>query len=148
MEKQIKEQIDAINRYIKLQNNLFQQVAAKIGISNTELYILIFLCRSDEICTQNDIVECWLYPKQTVSFTVNKLSNEGLVCLPPIPGTRNKKAISLTEKGVAFCQNYVAPVIEAEDTAFLALTDNEREMFDFLVNKHYTLLKETMNKLL
>ena len=54
MEKQIKEQFDAINRYIKLQNNLFQQVAAKIGISNTELYILIFLCRSDEICTQND----------------------------------------------------------------------------------------------
>ena len=148
MEKQIKEQFDAINRYIKLQNNLFQQVAAKIGISNTELYILIFLCRSDEICTQNDIVECWLYPKQTVSFTVNKLSNEGLVCLPPIPGTRNKKAISLPEKGVAFCQNYVAPVKEAEDTAFLALTDNEREMFDFLVNIHYTLLKETMNKLL
>ena len=53
-----------------------------------------------------------------------------------------------TKKEVAFCQNYIAPVIEAEDTAFLALTDNEREMFDFLVNKHYTLLKETMNKLL
>lgn len=144
MKRELRKQIDVLDGYIKLQDSLYKRAAAKIGISQVALYILAFLYQAEEPCTQNDFVEQWMHPKQTISFTVTKLADQGLVEMAPLAGTKNKKAITLTAGGAVFCEKYIAPVLEAEESAFSALTVQERDAFVSIVRKHAALLEEKM----
>lgn len=143
MDKELISQIEAIDSYTKQQDALYQGIARKIGISQVSFYILAFLCRSNEVCTQNALVEKWLHPKQTISFTVNRLVEQGYVTQEPIAGTK-KKAILLTERGQDFCREHIMPVIEAEKAAFSALSEEERQSLVSIMAKHYALLSEKM----
>lgn len=147
METTLLEQLDAIDTYIRLQDSVYQQAAAKIGISQVALYVFSFLYRAEGVCTQNDMVSKWLHPKQTISFTVNKLSEQGYVRQEPLAGTKNKKGIYLTQEGLAFCRERVSPILDAELAAFSGLSEEERDAFVSVTRRHYALLSEKMNKL-
>lgn len=59
MDQEIRKQFEQIDIYAKKEDSLFQQTSKRIGITNATLYILIYLYRSLEPCSQNDIVENW-----------------------------------------------------------------------------------------
>lgn len=147
MDTQLREQIDILDTYAHLQDAVYQQIAGRIGISQVALYVLSFLSRTEDVCTQNDMVSKWLHPKQTISFTVNKLSEQGYVRQEPLEGAKNRKGIYLTEKGRAFCKEKVAPILDAELAAFSALSEEERNALVSITKKHYALLSEKMNEL-
>lgn len=146
LKQKLRKQIDVIDGCIKLQDSLYKRVAGKIGISQVALYILAFLYRAEEPCTQNDFMEQWMHPKQTISFTVTKLADQGLVEMSPLAGSKNKKTITLTTEGMAFCEKQIVPVLSAEESAFSALTIEERNTFVFIATKYAALLEEKMNQ--
>lgn len=84
------------------------------------------------------------FPKQTVSYTINKLVEQNLVDMTPIENSKNKKAIHLTSVGIEYCKQYIVPVIHAQEEAFLSLTDDEREAFVQVTNKYYQLLQNNL----
>ena len=147
MNQEIRKQFEQIDIYAKKEDSLFQQTSKRIGITNATLYILIYLYRSLEPCSQNDIVENWFFPKQTVSFTINKLVEQNLVYMTPIENSKNKKAIKLTDEGMEYCKEHIIPVIHAQEEAFLSLTDEEREAFVHVTNKYYQLLQKNLKNI-
>ena len=57
--------------------------------------------------TQYDLCSDFFFPIQIIHSAVNGLRRDGLIKLQGIPGTRNRKALLLTERG----EEYAAATI-------------------------------------
>ena len=129
MKETVQQQNLALNRFWKRMNMQYHAYAAANDLSDPAMWTLYSLEENgpDKIMTQNDLVETWMYPKQTVSFTIAGLVKKGYVYLEQLGSARNSKAVRLTEDGKAFCKRVIRPLIEAEQNALLTLSDAQRE---------------------
>ena len=98
--------------------------------------------------TQNDLCEEWFFPAQTINSAVSGLVKKELVRLEPIPGTRNRKSIVLTEAGRELCGRTISIVDEIERAAMLGFTEEERELYLSLFRRHLENLKKARAELL
>ncbi|MDD3346701.1 MarR family transcriptional regulator [Oscillibacter sp.] len=149
MSKNIEEQLAALNRLYKEQDDLYRTYAVKKGISVTEFWILYALCSSDDPHSQQELCDTWFYPKQTINSAINKLTRNDYVALKPAAGAGNRKNVQLTKAGKAFCQSHIEPLINAEEAAFLRFGEEERNTYLSLFQKQIAYLKdeiETNNK--
>lgn len=88
-----------IEQQHKEQNSLYHAVAEKYGLSDTAMWVLYLVSEEGGDLTQQDLCRQSCYAKQTINTAVNILVKNDLVELIPIPGTRNRKRIHLTEVG-------------------------------------------------
>ena len=144
---QLQEQCAELNRLDKKMGELYHQFAIRLGISQTAFWILYCLCESGEIYTQNSLAELLCFPKQTVNSAINNLIKEEYVYLRQMAAARNSKEVHLTEKGTAFCQDTVVPLLNAEQKSFSRLTETERQIFLALYEKQYLFFKEELDGL-
>lgn len=148
MKNSVQEQRAVLNRISKQIDELYHRFATGLGISDTMFWVLYCLCETDEIYTQNSLAELWGIPKQTINSAINNLVKGGYVYLEQIAAARNSKAIHLTEKGTAFCQDTIIHVLNAEQRAFSQLTECERQTFLALSEKQYLFFQEEIGRLL
>ena len=129
MKETVQQQNLALNRFWKRMNMQYHAYAAANDLSDPAMWTLYSLEENgpEKTLTQNDLVETWMYPKQTVSFTIAGLVKKGYVYLEQLGSARNSKAVRLTEDGKAFCKRVIRPLIEAEQNALLTLSDAQRE---------------------
>lgn len=117
----------ALLQLTKREDELYHRYGTSCGLSDPALWILYTLYLDEgKAYTQNDLVTMWFHPKQTINYTVNSLVKKGWLALEHVPGARNSKAIRLTEEGRRQCQEKIRPLMDAEDTALLGLTETER----------------------
>lgn len=130
MKKTAQQENIALNRIWKRMNQQYHAYAAANDLSDPAMWTLYSLEENgyEKVLTQNDIVETWMYPKQTISFTIAGLVKKGYVYLEQADRARNSKAVRLTEAGKAFCKQVIRPLIEAEQNALLTLSDEQREL--------------------
>lgn len=147
MNQILEEQFQAIDNYWKSQDQIYEKVAKKLDITCPSLIIYLFLLRTRERVTQNQIVEYWLYPKQTVSYTIQHRMQDGRIDMSFLSGSKKEKGIYLTDKGKEFCKNKILPVREAEDKAFSSLSEKERNALVEITKKHILFLKENREKI-
>jgi len=141
-----KTQIKKLNQLYKQQDELYHDFAVRFGVSDTALWILYSICSSEGPSTQYDLANAWFFPKQTVNSAIARLEKAGIISLVPLPGTRNRKNVVLTESGTAFCARTVIPLLDAEERALSRLNDAERQTFLGLMEKQFRCLKEEMTK--
>ena len=98
--------------------------------------------------TQNDLCSDFFFPVQTIHSAINNLRKDGLLELQVIPGTRNRKAILLTEKGQTFVTNTISKADEIEKNAFLRFDEEERERYLSLFRRHIDYLKNEVERVL
>ena len=117
-----------LNRIWKRMNVQYHNYAAACGFSDPAMWVLYALYENNEeqAVTQNDIVETWMYPKQTVNFTIAGLAKKGFVYLEPIGSARNSKAVHLTEAGKQLCERTIRPLMQAEENALRKLSEEDR----------------------
>lgn len=128
---------------------IYQKIMMNSGMSEIPFRILYALCESEKKWSQIDICREWNYAKQSVNTAISKLVKQGYVALKPdksMPG--NYKVITLTEKGMLFCTHWVRPVIEADNQAFAALSEQEREVCIAVRERHYHFVKDKLKDLL
>ena len=142
MNAQLKSQLFMLSNAKKKINSLYHEEAVRLGISETALWILYSIFGAEETFTQYDLCEAWQYPRQTVNSAITSLIKNGYVVLKVIPGTRNRKAIHLTESGLAFCEKNILPLYLAEERAYLQMSEKELDTFVALYEKQYGLLKK------
>ena len=150
MQENVHRQNLALNRYWKRMNVQYHSYAAACGLSDPAMWTLYALYEhgEDSILTQNDIVEMWMYPKQTVNFTITGFVKKGYVYLEPMGGARNSKAVRLTEAGKQFCQKTIRPLMEAEENALLHLSAEERALLVRLSEAQCDALKTEIQKMI
>lgn len=126
----------------------YQRYAARIGVSEPTLWLLYSLSTTDKEMTQNELAKLWSTPKQTINFAISNLIKKGLVELVPIPSAKNSKAVHLTDAGYEYCNQYVQPLLHAEERAFERMTDEEASLLLALLRKNKTYFEEEIEKIL
>lgn len=128
---------EALDSFWREQNQLYRDVAASFGISESAFNILyaIFLAGEKGI-SQRDICVQMCIGKQTVNSSIHKLEREGVVVLKSGPGRRGLLA-RLTPVGLELAERTIVPMIEAELAALREFDDRELELA-LLLGRRYT----------
>ncbi|MBC8547010.1 MarR family transcriptional regulator [Clostridiaceae bacterium NSJ-31] len=128
---------------------IYQKIAQNAGMAEIPYRVLYALCEDGKKWSQIDICREWNYAKQSVNTAISKLVKQGYVVLMQDKSMpRNHKIIVLTEQGQEFCNRWVRPVIDADNQAFAAMSEQERKMCIAIRKKHYEFVKNSLKDLL
>lgn len=117
-----------VNKSIIKMRGAYAIWCKKRGINYHELLIWYSL-RDFGSCTQKQVCEQYLLPKQTIHNVVTELQEKGLIQLQSSPDNWREKMIVLTGLGQAYYDSIMAPLIEIEKQAVSRMgEDNLRTM--------------------
>jgi len=142
MPENTRTQLEKLNRLYKQQHTFYHDLAVRFGLSDTAMWVLYAVCSSEKPASQYDLANAWYFPKQTVNSAIRALEKAGMISLLPVPGTRNRKNVLLTQTGSAFCAGTVIPLLQAEERALLRFSGEERRTFLLLMEKQLVFLNE------
>ena len=145
-QKEIKAYLLEINRLDKKLGGLYRRAAAALGMSDCAMWVLYMLLLEDREMTQQELGEYLQFPKQTINSSVGALCRQGYVELHPIPGTKNKKAVSLTAQGRQFAKEQVGRAIEAEGRAICRMSKERMDQLMELYGDYIELLQEEFER--
>lgn len=113
-----------INKNIAIESRIYGEFSSKQKYNNIEAPILYSLLIFENV-TQNDIVNEYLIPKQSVNNVIKKFEAMNIVVLNIDNNDRRKKIITLTEKGLEYINEQIGPMIERENEAARQLGINK-----------------------
>lgn len=148
MNTNLEQQLQILNRLYKESDHIYSRLASKLRMTDTTFWILYAFAHSVQPMTQNDLCNDFFLPVQTINSAMNNLKKDGLLELQVIPGTRNRKAILLTEKGKNFVESTINKADEIEKNAFLRFNETEREQYLSLFRRHIDYLKSEEKRVL
>ena len=104
---------------------LYSEWAKRKGISYYAL-LVIFALQTHSPCTQKEISEKWLLPKQTVHTVIRDMQKKEYVTLEQ-GRNQKEKLVTLTEEGNSYVQEMLADldIVENAATEMLSLVDGE-----------------------
>lgn len=140
------EMLADLARQEKKFDNLYRNVGNVFGQSDCAMWVLYYLISSEEVLSQQDLIERMMFPKQTINSAVSALGKKGLVKLFMIPGTKNKKKIELTEEGRALAQGTVERMRKAECRAVEAMGEENVTRFYSLYQEFFRHLETEFQK--
>ena len=108
MDMQTKALMDGINRAIIKFRGIYSAWSKKHGISYNEMLVL-YTIRDENFCTQKQICDSYLLPRQTMNHVFLKMCVAGILEVSPEYSTGREKAFVLTKKG----QEYARPFIDS-----------------------------------
>ena len=124
-------------------STIYEDYARKCGISYNSLYILNAV-RSIENCTQKQICERTLLPKQTVNNVITAFLKSGYIELREFPENRRIKTIHLTQKGREYADTLIPHIHEADCSAMNALTDGQQDALLQLMETYVAAFRKAM----
>lgn len=107
MDRELLELLGEINCAIIKFRGLYASWAKKKGISYHELLVL-YTIRDLGFCTQKQICDSYLLPRQTMNYVIFNLRKRGFLELSPKYSTGREKAFVLSEQG----KEYANPLLE------------------------------------
>ena len=140
------EYLMSIGRQEKQFDALYRNAGAIFGLPDCAMWILYFLSSSGQELSQQDLIEKMMFPKQTINSAVTGLAKKGLVELSVIPGTRNRKKITLTEGGRKLAENTVDRMFLAECRAVEQMGFERMTAYMELYHDFYTCLHQEFQK--
>lgn len=139
--------ISEINNLFKKNESLYRSLAVRFGLSECSFWILYILRSNIALLTQKDLCD-WLYqPKQSVNTALKKLLDLEYIQLS-FGNDKRSKYISLTEKGLIFCEQTIDRVIDAERKAVTGFSEDEKELFFQMFQRYADLLDERFSLIL
>ena len=139
--------ISEINNLFKKNESLYRSLAVRFGLSECSFWILYILRSNIALLTQKDLCD-WLYQtKQSVNTALKKLLDLEYIQLS-FGNDKRSKYISLTEKGLIFCEQTIDRVIDAERKAVTGFSEDEKELFFQMFQRYADLLDERFSLIL
>ena len=122
--------------------DIYHDASQRIGMSSSMFDILYSIVEMGDGCRQKDICQVCYIPKQTVHSSIRKMEEDGYLTL--VSGKGREKQIYLTEKGRRITEKKILPIIEAENTIFLQMGEQQAQIFLNLLEEYMTKLDKTM----
>lgn len=122
---------------------IYEDYARKPGVSYNSLYILSAISQTEN-CTQKQICEKTLLPKQTVNNVVTAYYKRGYVDLYELPENRRIKVIRLTENGRQYADELLPRIHQSNIKAMEILSQDEQEALINLTNKYASAFRKEM----
>ncbi len=111
MEQHTLQVLNNVNRAIIKFRGLYSAWSAAYDISYNEMLVL-YTIREHGYCTQKQICDRYLLPRQTINNVIAHLRKNGILEIASEQGIGREKAFVLTEKG----KEYAAPLLENLNT--------------------------------
>lgn len=108
------ELIREINKNLTIWNRIYGEFGTENNLNNIEASILYSILLFEE-CSQNDIVNEYSIPKQTVNNIIKRWQNKEYVMLEADTKDRRKKVIKLTPKGIEYASMMLKPLHKKEN---------------------------------
>lgn len=135
-----------IGRQEKQFDALYRNAGVLFGLPDCAMWILYFLSSSEQELSQQDLIEKMMFPKQTINSAVTRLAKKGIVELSMIPGSRNRKKITLTEAGKRLAENTVDRMFKAECHAVEQMGAERMATYIELYHDFFTCLRQGFQK--
>lgn len=148
MDDRLQQQLQVLNRLYKESEHVYSRLASKLGMTDTAFWVLYAVTHAEGPMTQNDLCGGFFFPVQTIHSAISNLRRDGLLELQVIPGTKNRKAIILTEKGKAFAAATISKADEIGKNALLCFSAEERKLYLSLFKRHIEYLKSEEKRVL
>lgn len=116
-------ELKEFNRIYKELDDLYHEIARKLGLSDSAFTILYTLCEQGDGCLQRDICTQAFISKQTINSSIRRLEQKGILFLKP--GKGRDMHIYLTETGRQLVQEKIFPVVWMENSVFAGMTPTE-----------------------
>lgn len=124
-------------------STIYEDYARKAGISYNSLYILNAIQQIKD-CTQKEICEKTLLPKQTVNNVVTAFYKSGYIELREFPENRRIKTIHLTEKGEQYADELIPHIHQADKVAMKSLTVEQQDTLLALMDTYVSAFRKEM----
>ena len=139
---EIIEQIDSYyNSWFEM-NNIYHIWAKRHDIQDTTLFVLYVINTTVPYCTQSQICNKLLLPKQTVSQILSGLEKDGYILKEPNTKDRRNKIIRFTEEGTHFATPILEELKLAEIESFNQMSQKQRRT----IIESFKLLSNSLNK--
>ena len=112
-------ELTAFNHYWRCMDDIYHDLARKIGLSDSALIILYGLHTLGDGSLQRDICRQASVSKQTIHSSIRNLERDGYLRLDD-SGGRDKR-IWLTDQGRELIHHKIVPIVALENAAFAAL---------------------------
>ena len=122
---------------------IYEDYARRSGVSYNSLSILSAIYQSEN-CTQKQICEKTLLPKQTVNNVITSFYKCGYIALCELPENRRIKVIHLTEKGRQYAEELLPQIYQANHAAMNMLSEEEQDLLIRLINKYTAAFRHEM----
>ena len=116
MKQDIQELLRQINSAVIRYRGVYSAWARKHGIGYSELLVL-YTIRDNGFCTQKQICQNYLLPKQTINHTIGKMLTCGLLRESAEEKPGREKRFVFTEAGLAWASPLLASLGRMEDEA-------------------------------
>lgn len=134
------------SRWYRLEQ-IYGQRSKKIGKSSSTISVILNISYQPSGCTQRELMQKTLLPKQTINSIVKNLRKDGLVELQTIPTDRRVKNVFLTRQGKKFVKQYLEPTSRAEEESLNSLSPTEQQQFLNLFDHYLDALENQFKKL-
>ena len=145
MDRQTKKLWARINHAIIKYRGIYAAWSRKHEISYNEM-LVFYTIRDDGFCTQKQICDSYLLPRQTMNHVFTKLCGAGILQESPEYGTGREKAFVLTDKGRAYAEPLIASLDRVEEKAIQLMGREQIHAMTVLVQEFdlalHTALKE------
>lgn len=121
-------------------NGIYRRWAQKRNL-NYYMVSLLYILLSRESLTQKEFCENYEIPKQTIGNVIAPLKKGGIIILLPSPKDGREKLLSLTEKGRAYAEELLAPLLEVENAVMKKFGEAEMEQIVSLITEFSELLE-------
>lgn len=133
------------NRIYKKTNEIYHDIALRLGLSDSAFDILYSISELGDGCLQKDICNATCIPKQTIHSSIRQMEKSGYLTLSS--GKGRSMHITLTDLGKNLLECTIYPVMQMEGEAFHCMTDEECQQMLALFGKYIQALGDAAKNL-
>lgn len=133
------------NRIYKKTNEIYHDIALRLGLSDSAFDILYSISELGDGCLQKDICNATCIPKQTIHSSSRQMEKSGYLTLSS--GKGRSMHITLTDLGKNLLERTIYPVMQMEGEAFHCMTDEECQQMLALFGKYIQALGDAAKNL-
>lgn len=145
MDNQTIHQLTELNRSIIQFRGLYSSWSSKHNISYNEMLVL-YTIHEKSFCTQKQICDSYLLPRQTINHVIAQLRNEGILEISREHSVGREKAFVLTEKGKCYAQPLMEAMDRFESRSIELLGHDKLEMLTTLMLEYGQALSQALQE--
>lgn len=106
--------------------------------------LIFYSLRDHDTCTQKQICDSYLLPKQTVNNIITSLKKSGYLCLVPDEQGGHGKLLKLTESGKKYAESIMDPLLLVEEEAVKLMGEENLRAMTEMALRYGSILEESM----
>ncbi len=143
MERDMISLLEEVNTSVIQLRGVYAAWSKKHGISYHEMLVL-YSIRDTGFCTQKQLCDSYLLPRQTMNHVIQMMRNSGLLQVSPENCNGREKAFILTETGRAYAQPLLASLNQVEQQAISRMGPEKLRNMTQLICEYVQILNADM----